>query len=106
MRKIFCFIYMSYIIHCPKTTKPMDFSLQPPTAVFRAGFALAAVSGLSEPMGGLIAWGVVASSEDDMHGVIYGILFGMVAGFLVPKWPPKNGSVEIFVCLFVCLFFL
>ncbi|CAE7460507.1 zupT, partial [Symbiodinium pilosum] len=41
------------------------------------GFLLATVSGLSEPVGALIAWGIVASSGQDMNGMIYGILFGM-----------------------------
>ena len=49
----------------------------------RRGFLLAALSGLSEPVGGLIAWAIVASCGEDMRGQIYGLLFGMVAGDLV-----------------------
>ena len=47
------------------------------------GFLLATLSGLSEPVGALIAWGIVASSGEDMNGTIYGILFGMVGGIWV-----------------------
>ena len=46
------------------------------------GFFMATLSGMSEPIGALIAWGIVASSGEDLNGIIYGILFGMAAGIL------------------------
>ena len=63
------------------------------------GFLLATLSGLSEPVGALIAWGIVASSGEDMNGTIYGILFGMVGGILgqylrfVAERTESNGHV-------------
>ncbi|CAE7375994.1 zupT [Symbiodinium pilosum] len=47
------------------------------------GFFLATLSGMSEPIGALIAWGIVASSGEDLNGIIYGILFGMVGGIMI-----------------------
>eukprot|EP00435_Cladocopium_sp_Y103_P050196 s1343_g15.t1 len=47
------------------------------------GFLLATLSGLAEPVGALIAWGIVAASSEDMYGTIYGVLFGLVAGIMI-----------------------
>ncbi|CAE7494303.1 zupT [Symbiodinium natans] len=47
------------------------------------GFLLSAAAGLAEPVGALIAWGIVGASGEDMHGTIYGILFGLVAGIMI-----------------------
>lgn len=50
------------------------------------GFLLAALSGISEPIGALVAWAIVAVSGDDMKGIVYGILFGTVAGVCKYLW--------------------
>lgn len=47
------------------------------------GFLLATLSGLAEPLGALIAWAIVAASNEDMYGTIYGVLFGVVAGIMI-----------------------
>jgi ZIP family zinc transporter len=45
------------------------------------GFLWAFVSGLSEPLGGLIGYLILAGS--DMHPLAYGIIFAIVAGMMV-----------------------
>lgn len=44
------------------------------------GFAWGTLSGLSEPIGGLLAWIVLQGS---VSGNTYGILFGLVGGIMV-----------------------
>jgi ZIP family zinc transporter len=45
------------------------------------GFFWAFLSGLSEPLGGLIGYFILAGS--DMHPLAYGIVFAVVAGMMV-----------------------
>ena len=47
------------------------------------GFMWAFWSGISEPIGALIGWGIIKASGDDMNQQVYGILFGVVAGMMV-----------------------
>jgi ZIP family zinc transporter len=47
------------------------------------GFAWALLSGLSEPVGALIGYGIIKGSGDDMNQLVYGILFGVVGGMMV-----------------------
>lgn len=74
------------------------------------GFLLATLSGLAEPLGALIAWAIVAASNEDMYGTIYGVLFGVVAGImmilvlmeLIPtahRYDPKDSVVTPSVAL-------
>jgi ZIP family zinc transporter len=41
------------------------------------------LSGISEPIGALVGYGIVKASGEDMNLVAYGILFGMVGGMMV-----------------------
>jgi len=47
------------------------------------GFLYALLSGISEPIGALIGYGIIKSTGDDLNQVVYGILFGVVGGMMV-----------------------
>jgi len=46
-------------------------------------FLWAILSGVSEPIGALIGYGVIKSTGSDMNQLVYGILFGVVAGMMI-----------------------
>ncbi|CAE8601623.1 unnamed protein product, partial [Polarella glacialis] len=46
-------------------------------------FLWAVLSGVSEPIGALIGYGVIKSTGSDMNQLVYGILFGVVAGMMI-----------------------
>merc|ERR1719492_294328 len=41
------------------------------------------LSGLSEPVGALIGYGIIRATGSDMNQTVYGVLFGLVAGMMV-----------------------
>jgi ZIP family zinc transporter len=47
------------------------------------GFMWALLSGISEPIGALIGYGIIKSTGDDMNQAVYGTLFGVVAGMMI-----------------------
>jgi len=47
------------------------------------GFLWALLSGISEPIGALIGYGIIKATGDDMNQLVYGVLFGVVAGMMV-----------------------
>eukprot|EP00931_Biecheleriopsis_adriatica_P030285 TRINITY_DN17863_c0_g1_i3.p1 TRINITY_DN17863_c0_g1~~TRINITY_DN17863_c0_g1_i3.p1 ORF type:complete len:323 (-),score=60.42 TRINITY_DN17863_c0_g1_i3:217-1185(-) len=47
------------------------------------GFLWGLLSGLSEPVGALVGYGILKGSGEDLNQLVYGILFGVVAGMMV-----------------------
>lgn len=47
------------------------------------GFVYALLSGLSEPIGAAIGYGIIKATGDDLDQTVYGVLFGIVGGMMV-----------------------